>query len=447
MKSDGEPHQWTKKLFSAPNVVLYLLCILYFSVYVDRVNLGTAASLMRQEFCISNAQMGVVFSAFAYPYVIFQIFGGWLSDKFGARRVLAVCIAITSLATLGTSVVSGLSGLFLCRLLLGVGESVTFPSATRAMQVWIPSDRYGFAQGLTHSFSRLGNAVTPPVVAALIFLWGWRGSFAIMGGVTLVWVAFWLGLYRDDPRDHPKITQADLIGLPPRTPRASRPVPWKRLILRMVPVTFTYFCYGWSAWVYLNWLPSFFLEGQGFDLKKSAIFASGVFFAGVVGDTTGGVMSDIIKRRTGNVKLARLSVLMLGMFGSASCLTTVLFIQDIVTVSAALAAGFFFLEMVIAPAWAIPMDIAPQYAGTASGMMNVGFAVAGVLSPITFGFVVDLTGNWYFPFIASIGLLLAGIISSLWMHPERPFQDERPDPGPSQSAPLSEEIGVPAEPH
>ncbi|MBB5046216.1 MFS family permease [Rhodopseudomonas rhenobacensis] len=418
------PTHWSKSIFSAPNVVLGLLCILYFSAYVDRVNISTTAGMMRKEFGISNVEMGVVFSAFAYPYVLFMVFGGWLADRFGARRVLMVCVSVAAVATFCTSLVSGVVGLFMCRLLLGFGESVMFPSATRGMQAWIPSDRYGFVQGITHSFSRLGNAVTPPIVAALVILWGWRGSFAVMGVMTLAWVGFWVYYYRDDPRDHPKIRPEDLIGLPERAPAKARKIPWLRLGWRMAPVTFTYFCYGWSAWVYLNWLPSFFFEGQGFDLKKSAAFASGVFFAGVVGDTVGGLMSDAVKRRTGNVKLARLSVLWIGMLGSAVCLTAMMYLHDIMWISLALAAGFFFLELVIAPAWAVPMDIAPQYAGTASAMMNIGFAVAGILSSVSFGWILDLTGNWYLPFLCSIGLMLAGTMTSLLMHPERPFIDE-----------------------
>ncbi len=415
--------RWTTKLFSAPNIVLALLCILYFSAYVDRVNISTTASMMRHEFGISNVEMGIVFSAFGYPYVLFMVCGGWLADRFGARRVLTACVTIAAAATFATSLVTGVVGLFICRLALGFGESVMFPSATRGMQAWIPSDRYGFVQGITHSFSRLGNAVTPPVVAALVLLWGWRGSFAAMGVLTVIWVVIWAYYYRDDPRDHPKIMPADLVGLPERAPAVARSVPWRRLAWRMMPVTFTYFCYGWSAWVYLNWLPSFFLEGQGFDLKKSAAFASGVFFAGVIGDTVGGLMSDAIKRHTGNVKIARLAVLWVGMLGSAACLTAMMFIHDVMIITMALAAGFFFLELVIAPAWAIPMDIAPQYAGTASAMMNIGFALAGIMSSVTFGFILDLTGSWYMPFLFSIGLLLAGTLTSLAMHPERPFID------------------------
>lgn len=428
MEFSAEAYKWRVSRLSIPTIVVMLLCVLYFSAYVDRVNISTTASLIRKEFSLSNAEMGLVFSAFSYPYVLFMVFGGWLGDRFGARRVLAVCVTVAAIATFATSLVQGVVGLFLCRLLLGFGESVMFPTATRAMQVWLPPNRYGFAQGITHSFSRLGNAVTPPMVAFLVALWGWRGSFAVMGVVTVLWVGFWLCYYHDDPRAHPRIREEDLAGLPPRREQTAKRTPWLPLARRMMPVTFTYFCYGWSAWVYLNWLPSFFLEGHGFNLQKSAFFAAGVFLAGVVGDTVGGVLSDAICERTGNVKIGRLAVLWVGMLGSAACLATMMFLHDVTHIAVALAAGFFFLELVIAPAWAVPMDIAPQYAGTASAMMNIGFAVAGVLSSLTFGIILDLTGSWYLPFLCSIGLMVAGTSTSLLMHPERPFVDGASDP-------------------
>src|SRR5262249_25098037 len=205
---------------------------------------------------------------------------------------------------------------------------------------------------------------------------------------------------------------------------AKRKTPWKRLTLRMLPVSVTYFCYAWTLWLLLNWLPSFFKDGYQLDLKNSALFASAVFFAGVVGDTVGGVVSDRILKATGDLKLARLSVIIVGMLGAAGCLLGVMLgPKDLTIIALFLSGGFFFLELVIGPIWSIPMDIAPEYAGTASGLMNTGSAIAAIISPIAFGAIVDLTGNWIAPFGVSIGLLLLGVILSFTMHPERRFYE------------------------
>jgi MFS family permease len=423
---------------TAPGMVLFLLCLMYFITYVDRVNVGTAGPAIKGELGLTNTQLGLVFSAFAYPYAVFQIVGGAMADKWGARRTLFLCGLIWAAATISTGFVGGVVSLFLARFALGFGEGATFPTATRAMQSWVAKDQRGFAQGITHSFARFGNAITPPLVVVLMGFVGWRGAFVILGLVSFVWVVVWFAYYRDDPRTHKGVTDADLARLAIRDraapPAVKPPVPWRRLVVRMAPVTLTYFCYGWSLWLYLNWLPSFFKDGYGLDIKNSALFASGVFFAGVIGDTLGGVASDRILRRTGDLQKARRNVIAFGMLGAAACLAGVFFTKELTLVALLLSGGFFFLELVIGPIWSVPMDIAPLYAGTASGLMNFGSAFAAIVSPLTFGFIVDVTGNWILPFAGSIGLLILGAALAFTMHPERPFL-AAPDPSPPRTVP------------
>ncbi|WP_027171824.1 MFS transporter [Methylobacterium sp. 10] len=415
----------SKRRVSASNMVLFLLCLMYFVTYLDRVNIATAGGEIMKDLGLSNTQFGLILSAFAYPYAIFQVIGGSVGDKFGARRTLLVCGLIWASATILTGFVGGLISLFLARVLLGFGEGATFPTATRAMQNWTAPGKRGFAQGITHAFARLGNAVAPPIVAFLIYQFGWRIGFVILGVASFAWVVVWYLYFRDDPKDHPAITPEELAVLPPPSKvGAKQNVPWGRLTRRMLPVTLTYFCYGWTLWLFLGWLPSFFKLNYGLDLKNSALFASGVFFAGVVGDTLGGVFSDRILKRTGDLKLARLSVIVVGFLGAAASLTGVFFTRDLTLVALLLSSGFFFAELVIGPIWSVPMDIAPKYSGTAAGLMNTGSAVAAIISPIVFGMIVDMTGSWTLPFVGSIGLCLLGAGLAFTMHPERPFEEE-----------------------
>ncbi|HLJ00448.1 MAG TPA: MFS transporter [Bradyrhizobium sp.] len=407
----------------ATHVVLAMLCVMYFITYVDRVNIGTAAGEIQKEFHLSNTQLGLVFSAFAYPYLLFQVIGGWVGDHFGPRRTLFWCGLIWAAATILTGFVTGLATLFMARVALGFGEGATFPTATRAMQNWTaPGDR-GMAQGLTHAFSRLGNFVTPPLIAVLIAWLTWRGSFVVLGLVSLIWGLVWVLYFRNEPGDHPSITAEELASLPPRSLAVRSKVPWGPLLRRMWPVTLTYFCYGWCLWLYLNWLPSFFKNTYHLDLKDTALFSAGVFLAGVVGDSVGGVLSDDILRRTGRVRWARLSVTVTGFAGALLSLFPILFTRDITMVTLCLSAGFFFAEITIGPMWSVPMDIAPKYSGTAAGLMNTGSALAAITSPLVAGYVIDVTGNWYLPFIMSIGLLLLGGLSAFLMHPETPFEE------------------------
>ncbi len=140
-----------------PTIVLSLLCAMYFLLFINRTNIAIAGPLMQADLKLSNTELGLAFSAFAYPYAAFQLFGGVLGDKFGPRLTLAVSAFIVFLATAWTGAVGGLASLFMARILLGIGEGAAFPTATRAMSVWTPMGQWGFAQGITHTFSRVGN--------------------------------------------------------------------------------------------------------------------------------------------------------------------------------------------------------------------------------------------------------------------------------------------------
>lgn len=413
----------------ASRFVLLITCLMYLIFYVDRVNISTAAPFMQKDLGLTATQLGLAFSAFAYPYAFFQIAGGWLGDRLGPRVTLALCAALVGLATIWTGFVGGLAALFLSRLALGIGEGPAFPTATRALANWMRPDQRAFAQGITHAFSRAGNALTPPLIALIVVSFSWRDSFVFLGVAALIWSAVWFIYFRDDPRTHSQITPEELTGLPPATVVATRKsVPWGPLLKRIMPVTLTDFCYGWILWLYLNWLPSFFLHEFNLNIKKSALFAAGVFLAGVVGDTVGGLLSDRILKKTGNVNKARVSVIVLGFLGSFCFMLPIVFVHDLTTVATCLSLAFFFAELIVAPIWAIPMDIAPEFSGSASGFMNFGFGMAGIISPVVFGYAIDLTGRWDVPFIGSLAFLLVGAMLAFTCKPGERFVDVRGEP-------------------
>jgi len=410
---------------SAPGIVFGLLCAMYFILYVDRVNIATVAPLVKADLNLSNTQLGLVFSAFAIPYALFQLIGGWIGDRWGARFTLAACCAIVAAVTVLTSLANGFASLFALRLALGFGEGAAFPTATRAMTSWLPEARWGSAQGITHSFARLGNALTPPMIAVLLVWTSWRGSFVIVGLVSLLWLSAWTWFFRNDPRQHPAMTAADLVKLPSRTansersPSLQRPrVPWLRLARRMLPVTVVDFCYGWTLWLFLSWIPAFFFENYHLNLQSTAVFSAGVLFAGVIGDSVGGLLSDRILRKSGSLRVARCSVLVAGQLGALVFLVPVVLIHSLTVAAACLSLAFFFAELTVGPLWSVPMDIAPRYAGSASGVMNFGFGIAGLVSPSSFGYLVDRTGSWVVPFIGSIALLLVGVLFAARLRPD-----------------------------
>ncbi len=415
------------RIFRATNIVLGLLCLMYFLSYIDRVNISTvvASNQFLKEIPLTKVQMGFVFSAFAYPYLLFQVIGGWVADKFGPRKALTVCGIIWAGATIATGLVHGMVSLFVARVILGFGEGATFPTATRVMSYWTPKEKRGFAQGITHACSRLGNSLTPWLVAYLILTISWRGSFIIIGVISTVWALAWGLYFRDDPNKHSGVTSEEIALLPSYGSKKTSgvKVPWSRLIPRIMPVTVVYFCYGWILWLFLSWIPSFFKGQYHLDLQKSALFASGVFISGVVGDTLGGLVSDKLYEKTHNPKFARCNMVALMMFFCGISLVPIIYTRNMNVVALALSAGFFFAEMTIGPMWAIPMDIAPKFSGTASGLMNTGSALAAIVSPVVGGYLIQKTGNWMLPFIVSMGVILVGAALSFTMHPERPLAE------------------------
>ena len=389
--------------------VLVLLCVLYAVLYFDRVNIATAGpNGLTADLHLSSFQFGLAASAFALPYGLLQTFGGFLGDKFGARRMLVFVAAVCGACTIATGLVGGLISLLAVRFVLGAAEGSAFPTATHAMATWLPVDRRGFGQGIVHAASRLSNALAPVVVAGLISLpgFGWRGSFIVAGMVGISWSAVWWFYFRDRPRQHHSVQPVELRELdrPDAVAVAHEPTPWRLMIKRISPVTLTDFCYGWMLWVYLTWMPSFFSKQFGLGLGKSALFTTITLIGGVVGDYYGGMLCDRILRRTGNLLRSRRTGLIIGFTGSAVCVTPVLWVHSLAGVTICLALAFFFLELCNSPLWAIPMDIAPQHSGAASGMMNTGFGIAGVIAAPTFGFIVEHAS--YSVALAASGILL-----------------------------------------
>ena len=404
---------------------LGLLVLMHFILFIDRVNLAAAAPVIQQDLGLSNIALGVAFSAFNYAYAPFQLVGGWFADRFGARRTLTVCGLTWSITTIVTGAVTGLASLFAVRLVLGMGEGSTLPAATRALSKWTSLASRGTAVGITHAAGRLGAGASAPIVAFLITWFSWRFSFVVLGTLSAFWALLWWWYFHEDPRQHPRITGAELAALPaadPATQAGSGPVPWRRLVPRVAPLMIIYFCQGWTGWLFVTWMPSLLQKNYGLDLKKSSFSYAAMLFCAMIAELLGGGVTDYLLRRTGNLQIARSLLIAVSWGFVVAGLVPAILVHDLVIGLAGFTVALFFLGVAIAPLWTATMDIAPNYAGSSSALMNAAGAVAGIVSPVAFGWILDRTGSWTTPFAFSVGLLLFAIVMTYWIRPDRPIE-------------------------
>ena len=393
-----------------------------FILFVDRVNLAAAAVVIQRDLGLTNIELGLAFAAFNYSYAPFQLIGGWIADRAGARRTLTVCGLAWSVTTMATGAVTGLGSLVAARFVLGMGEGATLPAANRALSNWTPLASRGLAVGLSHAAGRLGAGASAPIVAFLIIWFSWRFSFVTVGAASACWAALWWWYFHEDPRQHPTITQAELDALPSGGSErriAYGPVPWRRLIPRMVPMMIGYFCQGWTGWLYVTWMPSLFSKNYGLDLKNSSLFYALTLVCAMFAELLGGLTTDYLLRRTGSLRIARSALIAASWILVVASLVPAIFVHDLIIGITAFTFALFFLGFAISPMWTATMDIAPDYAGSASALMNAAGAVAGIASPLVFGWILDRTGSWTAPFAVSLCLLLFGVVVTLWFRPDR----------------------------
>jgi len=411
-------------------MVLLLISLMYMITYMDRTGISIAAPSMAREFRLSPTAIGVVFSVFLWAYALGQIPLGSLADRMGPRAVLLIIVPFWSLMTAMTAIAGGLASLIVIRFVFGLAEAGAFPTATRAMQLWFPKAERGIVQGVTHSFSRLAVAIVPFIAVSIMIAFGWRWIFYIFAAAGLLWsVAFYL-VYRNLPEEHPRVNHLELAHIRGRDAEGAvkrvdlhqqLAPPW-RIIFRSANMWYIaagYCCFYYGTYFYMTWFPTYLLEYRHLSLRAVGRLASLPLLAGMVGDIVGGTLTDRVYKKTGKLKFARRIVAAPAMLASGVCLIPAAVTQSAWTAVLCLTASLFFLELVISPAWAVPMDVGGEYSGTVSGVMNMAGSLAASLSPIIFGALVQ-RGFWITPFFISAGVLLTGaLIWAFLIDPEQ----------------------------
>jgi MFS family permease len=277
--------------------------------YIDRACISMAAPFMRKDLNLSAVEMGYVFSAFALAYALFEIPGGWMGDWLGPKKVLIRIVLWWSAFTALTGKAWNMTSLIVIRFLFGAGEAGCFPNLTKAMTIWLPQREKVKAQGVMWAFARWGGAFTPPLMMLVITQLSWRWAFGLFGALGLVWCAFFVAFFKDNPREHKRVNAAELALLEGSEKLSSghARVPWGRLVTS--PTVWMlwaqYFLISYPFYFYLTWMPTYLIEGRHMDAAQASRFAVfPLLFAGT-GSLVSGLLSDKVSKWTGSVSLAR----------------------------------------------------------------------------------------------------------------------------------------------
>jgi len=405
-------------------LILTLLFMTSVVTYIDRVNISVTARQMMPAFGMTEQEMGWVFSSFVVGYALFQIPGGWLADRWGARIVLtgaliwwSLCTAFTAVAA--TSQLAGVVGivgsLIVVRCALGLGEGVALPSFNRAVANWMPVDSRGIGIGIAIGGIGLGSAITPPIAAWVMVNWGWQTVFYLSSVLGLVMALLWWNLARDRPTEHPWWT-----GIQASTAQSTEKptAAWTHLLKRPTLwwLVLSYSCLGYVAYLYLSWFYLYLVNVRGFDILRGGWYASTPFWTILISCPLGGWVTDRLAAKHGITK-GRVMAGMSGMVLAGCAITIGGFADSAPLAIASLSLGAGCLYFAVGAYWASTTDMSKSYAGTLSGLMNTGANVGGAISP---SLTPWIAAQWGWPTsIATAGFIaLLGAALWLWINPE-----------------------------
>ena len=396
--------------------ILLMIFIVTTVNYADRATLSITGPAMRKEFGFDAVQLGYIFSAFSWAYVMAQIPGGWLLDRFGARRVYAASILLWSVFTLAqggigvmTSAATAVTTLFVMRFCVGLAESPAFPANAKVVASWFPTVERGRASAIFNSAQYFAAVVFTPIMAAVTQWLGWHHVYVWMGVIGIVLAIVWLKFVHS-PVAHPSVSAAefDLIktggGLvdmgagPSASTTAKRSTTWsdlRQLLTNrmLVGVYIGQFSINVLTYFFLTWFPVYLVQQRGMSVLKAGFMASLPALCGFAGGVLGGFISDRIMKSGYSLTMARKVPIIGGMLLSTSIVLCNYVDAEWLVVG--LMALAFFGKGVGALGWAVMSDIAPKDSiGLAGSIFNMFGNIAGIVTPIVIGYILAQTGSF-----------------------------------------------------
>ena len=390
----------------------YLILLIIFIVtainYADRATLSIAGTEVAKELQLDSVSMGYIFSAFGWAYLLMQIPGGWLLDRFGSKKVYTYSLFFWSLFTFMQGFVdifpiawAGIS-MFIMRFMLGFSEAPSFPANARIVAAWFPAKERGTASAIFNSAQYFSLALFSPLLGYLTFAWGWEHVFTVMGGMGFVLTAVWVK-YMHNPTDHPRMSRTELDYISAngavvdmdhkKADDGSQKGPKidyiKQLLSNrmMLGIFFGQYFLNTITWFFLTWFPIYLVQEKGMSILKVGFVASIPALCGFGGGVLGGLFSDYLIKRGYSLTVARKLPIVLGML-LASSIILCNYTDNTVLVIALMALAFFGKGFG-ALGWPVISDVAPkEIVGLCGGVFNVFGNVASIVTPLAIGYMV-----------------------------------------------------------
>jgi ACS family glucarate transporter-like MFS transporter len=392
--------------------------------YIQRVAISQAAGPISHDLHLNKSGMGLIFGAFGLSYALFELPMGLLGDRIGVRRVLIQIVLAWSLFTALTGAAWNFTSLYLIRFAFGAGEAGCFPNLTRMLSVWLPARERVTAQSLMWACTRWGGAVTPPLVLAIVLLFGWRWAFVAFAMLGVIWCAIFFVWFKNDPAQHPSVNAEERtlieIGRNLRVHQRSGRT-WLSVILtpQVAILVSQYFLFSFVWYFYVTWLPTYLREARGQTPGRAAALSVLPLLFGGFGSFISGLLP---------IRIPRKRVAFFGFLGAALMLFAFSRIQAVVPAMLCMGMASFFSDMTMPISWNACVEIGGSYTATVAATMNMLGNLAGFVAPVLGGFILQRTGgNWNPLIYLMIG---ASVISAAcWL-----YLDPNP-PGPNSPSP------------
>ena len=383
---------------------LILLVISICINYIDRGNLSVAGPDVSREFGANPERMGLLFSAFFAPYAIFQIFAGWLIERFNVNWLYALGFLVWSGATALTGLASGFAMLFALRLVLGLAESVAYPCYSKIIANGFPEQQRGIANSLIDWGSKMGQALGVVLCGLLLTNYGWRNMFLLIGGISMIWLIPWVWVAM---RQKMESRPGTYVKPPSMLEIISQRSAWGTFI--------GLFCYNYMSYFLITWLPSYLRTERHYTKEMITTLGSLPFFAIGISSLFCGSLSDFLIRRGGSPTRVRKAFLVTGLSMSTLVLAASLVENQKISMII-LVAGCISMGIASSNIWALTQRLsgrgaAAQWTGLQNGFGNL----AGVIAPWLTGWTVHTTGSFFFAFMVAAGIVILGAMSYLWI--------------------------------